>query len=182
MYIHVGTYRIAKKLQAFRNDYCLSCEARRVSFGERSFEVVHVFFIPLVPLGWRTRWTCDRCGSDPHERVRSSPVILGAGAVLAAFTGVVFWLLPDKSADMSAIWLWALRLGMPLAAVLMFAYAFWGPKPEGLKELLKGVRPYEDDHCPACYGPMYSVPVRHCPSCKVQCLRLGEKPRKNLMI
>ena len=55
-----GVYRWGRKLVAYRNDYCLSCAAPRLAFQHRTFDVLHAFWIPLIPIGLWKRPTTGR--------------------------------------------------------------------------------------------------------------------------
>jgi hypothetical protein len=65
-----GAYYYRRKPVAFRNDYCLSCNAPRRSIAIRSFDVGHFFWIPILPVGFWRHWVCSVCGRKPHSRKR----------------------------------------------------------------------------------------------------------------
>ena len=67
MLVIFGTYNFAKKPVAYRADYCRSCEGERLTLGVRSFDAFHLFWIPVLPLGFWTRWYCGQCQAHPHE-------------------------------------------------------------------------------------------------------------------
>jgi hypothetical protein len=72
MEIVVGRYRFAQRVLAFRRDFCLSCDSERVAYLVRSFDALHLYWVPLVPLGFLKRWTCATCKNPPHRRVKTS--------------------------------------------------------------------------------------------------------------
>jgi len=87
----VGSYSYRKTIVAYRNDYCLTCDAPRLAHRIRSLEVLHVYFIPLLPLGFFRNWKCSACGADPHVSVRTSKVMkwMGVGVLaVLAFAGL----------------------------------------------------------------------------------------------
>jgi hypothetical protein len=52
-----GFYRFKPKRVAFRNDFCLACAKAVRAFQVRTFDVLHVFWIPLLPV-----WHRPKCG------------------------------------------------------------------------------------------------------------------------
>jgi len=52
MLIINGIYRFRPKHVAFPNDYCLSCSQPRRSVQIRTFDTLHIFWIPILPLGF----------------------------------------------------------------------------------------------------------------------------------
>ena len=66
MLIVRGSYHFWPKRVAFRNDYCLRCQAPRRSIAIRTFDVRHLFWIPILPVGFWKRWQCEVCGQAPH--------------------------------------------------------------------------------------------------------------------
>lgn len=49
---------------AFRNDYCLARGEERRAVQVRTFDVGHIFWIPILPAGFWKRWVCTVCGKD----------------------------------------------------------------------------------------------------------------------
>src|SRR3989338_1357270 len=122
MLIVHGTYFLARKLVAYRNDYCLSCNAERMAFQRRTFDVHHIFYVPLLPLGFWKRWHCSACDRNPHE----SPRILRrsfkwAGIVLLVVASLSGWLVSTREKPGDTIVIWCMRLGGPIAV----AWALW---------------------------------------------------------
>ena len=71
MLIIHGVYHLWPKRVGFRNDYCLGCDKPRRSFAVRTFDVGHLFWIPILPVGLWKHWKCSECGRDPHVHVRT---------------------------------------------------------------------------------------------------------------
>ena len=79
MFIVFGTYRVAPKLVAYRNDWCNHCDKPVLAQQWRSFYLGHWFWIPVVPLGFYKTWRCKVCTKNPEiafalRRAVSSPV------------------------------------------------------------------------------------------------------------
>jgi hypothetical protein len=87
MFIIYGTYRLAPRLVAYRNDWCNHCDRRVLAHQWRSFYLGHLFWIPFLPLGFHKVWRCKVCAKNPRERVRTSIGRIVAG--LLAFSVVV---------------------------------------------------------------------------------------------
>ncbi len=49
LHIVFGVYHWRAKRLAFRNDYCLACGEVRRSVQLRTFDVGHIFWIPILP-------------------------------------------------------------------------------------------------------------------------------------
>jgi len=170
-----GLYKWKPRLLAFRNDYCRKCEAERLSVLIRTIDVIHVFWIPVLPVGAWSRWHCGSCGASPHQLAKTRRGFKIAGAVVFALPAVAFWFLqPD--ADVSAWWLWTLRLVLTGLALLAFWSAFrHKPEPQ-FKLRLSQVHPYESRECPFCGGYLLNLPTWHCPNCGVEHRPLAQTP------
>src|ERR1035438_6787107 len=71
MLIVRGAFHFRPKRVAFRDDYCLSCRAPRRAVAVRTFDVGHIFWIPILPVGFWRHWVCSVCGGDPHARSKA---------------------------------------------------------------------------------------------------------------
>ena len=72
----VGVYWLGTKLRAYRADYCSRCNRSVVAVQYRFFNVLHLFFVPLVPLGFSHAWQCCACGKAPPPAPRSLAAFL----------------------------------------------------------------------------------------------------------
>jgi len=84
LFIVYGVYRWKAKRVAFRNDYCLVCGEARRAVQVRTFDVGHIFWIPILPAGFWKRWVCTVCGQDPHVTTKT---IIYSGARRVHFLG-----------------------------------------------------------------------------------------------
>lgn len=161
-----GTYSWGRKLVSYRNDYCLACSAARLAFQHRTFDVHHVFFIPILPLGLWKRWHCSVCGNDPHAQVRTRRSLKWAGvAILMLFTLSGWGVSPEEKPE-DLVFIWVMRIGGPVA----IAWAIWAtlksPPDARLKDLLRTVTPIMDTSCPVCAVTlMPEEPAWRCPQC-----------------
>jgi hypothetical protein len=141
------------------------------------FDMGHLFFIPILPMGFRNRWHCTICGSNPHERARTSKVLIGFLAVLVAVMVFLFWLPPLIPASEPAT-VWGFRFGTLAAlAGLIYWLRISKPAPD-LKEKLAGVQPLPNDKCIYCQGDLDRDAA--CPTCKVQRHQIGQYLRSSI--
>ena len=91
-----GAYHFWPKRVAFRNDYCVTCDGPRRAIAVRTFDVGHVFWIPILPVGFWRHWVCSACKRNPHVTSKMGRSIKWAG---------VYWLIAISIA-FSAMWLY----------------------------------------------------------------------------
>jgi hypothetical protein len=169
-----GVHRFSRKVAGYRNDFCLNCRQNQVAEWWRSFNVGHLYWIPLIPLGTRYEWSCSVCGIDPHARVESSKgfKIFVAGffvlLTLASLTAAVVAsgnLAPDffKPSEAGSVWIAAV-----VGAVLSAATIFWATRtggPTDLSEQLQRVPRLSSEQCHYCKGKLDAE--GHCAGCDV---------------
>jgi len=164
-----GRYHWARTVLAFRNDYCLTCRAPRMAFLHRTFDVFHLFWIPILPLGFWQRWHCGVCGADPHRPVSTRVAFRWLGVALLALFAVVTW-APDVARDIPDPMLrLALRLGMAAVVPIAAWFAARSAPPEDLREKLRGITANRDGTCPRC-GTTLTVasPWYRCGKCGLE--------------
>ncbi len=166
MLIIHGTYHFFARKTGFRNDYCLSCNAKTRSFRVRTFDVLHLFWIPLLPLDFWSRWFCGTCGKRPHSNVRTRRSFKVAGLVLLVALAVIFWSLPVDPGK--AVGFWFCRLASPLGIVATFIHLRNAKRGPNLKEFLAAVEPANDFVCPICGTPLVASGIWTCPRCGIQ--------------
>ena len=167
MFVLYGVYNFARKRIGYRNDYCLSCEGQKISEQWQSFDALHLFYLPLVPLGIKKRWLCATCGNNPHMRVKSSKTFLVGGAILCLLMAFVMWTAPVGTGE-DAKGAWVMRILLPLAFIGLLVPIFKQTPAPNLSEQLKSVPPLTEDNCPYCNGRMLPGPIPQCGSCGVQ--------------
>ena len=162
-FIHYGLYHWAARAVAFRSDFCRRCDRPRVTIRLRTFDVLHVFWVPLLPLGFWRRWRCPHCGEDPHRLLRTRRGFKIAGAVCLLLLSLGAWLGPGQGEPPALVW--GMRLGWPaLLGLTLVSLARHRPEP-GLTDLLLVVRPFEGRLCPLCGGELLTAPELHCGAC-----------------
>lgn len=162
-----GLYRFRTRRVAFRNDYCLVCKqpARSVQF--RTFDAWHLFWIPLIPLGFRKRWLCTVCGREPRLYPGTRRGFKWVGFFLLLLIAPVFWIEP-LTPDI-LIFGWVVRIGAPIGAVLTLNHLLRTPKDPSLKERLATIPPASDTVCPFCASTLITLASGcSCPTCGIQ--------------
>ena len=166
MIILYGKYRLGGKRIGYRNDFCLTCESEQIAEQHRTFDLGHLFFIPVLPMGYRNHWHCATCQSNPHDRTRTSKNLIVIFAAVVGLMAVLSWVGPFIPASKDAAMIWSMRF--------LFLFGFIGlvlwirqAKPiPGLKERLSSVAPLTGDSCLYCGGGLDRESF--CGACKVR--------------
>ncbi len=164
MLIH-GLYHWRPKRIAFRADYCRSCEASRIAVLIRTIDVLHVFWIPILPLGMWSRWFCGTCGRRPHQSTRTRRGFKVAGAIALALYSAAVWMPFANDED----WMvWVLRVLLPILTVLLAASALRAPLEPDFKARLAQVAEFQGWFCPICGGNLVNFPRLYCTQCHAE--------------
>jgi hypothetical protein len=162
-----GVYYFRRKRVACRNAYCTTCRAPRFAEGLKSLVVLHLFFIPILPLGTAIRWFCSTCRREIDARRPSRPWILVAGVffgLLMTFGGIMVMIDGHE---------WEAALGCmifgPLLAIGLI-YMIKKQNYRGYVGAQKAVPPLKADCCPYCEEPVFPAETSHCYACKVDIL------------
>lgn len=165
MFFLYGSYRWGPRTTAFRNDFCVTCGGPRRALQVRTFDVIHVFWVPVLPLGFWRRWFCAVCHMPPdaHRRILGGLKALGL-ATLLLFT-FVFWALPSRPLQDVAFWLF--RIAAPIGAVVTAAHLLRSRRDHSHGERASSVLPANDQVCPFCQIPLVT-PGWRCPHCGIE--------------
>lgn len=159
-----GMYHWKPKAVAFRNDYCLGCRAPRRSVQVRTFDVIHIYWIPLLPVGLWKRWYCSICKGDPHAHPGTRRTFKWIGLAILVILSVVFWMVPMNDPGFSKE-MWIFRIAAPAVAIWTLIDLLRTPKDISLKEKLAAVMPAADTMCPTCAVPLVVGDKWRCPLC-----------------
>jgi fatty acid desaturase len=165
MIIIHGIYRWAQKRTAFRNDYCLSCEAPRKAMQIRTFNFYHLFWVPILPLGFIKRWFCMTCGSQPSYNKKTRYGFKIAGLIVLAIFAIFFWLCPVQPGDEG--FFWSFRIGAPIGLFITIIHLFRSKRDPTYIDLFRKVSRAEDTLCPFCSVALVAMPQLLCPLCGV---------------
>ena len=167
--LHLGLYHLARQRIGYRNDYCLSCAAPRLSVCLRSFDVLHLWFVPILPLGYWKRWRCATCESNPHARITTRRSLRWAGTAVLAFIALAGWMTLLEPTGNRTWFDWALRVGSTVGVVFALRAALYPPPEPNLAGLLAAVPPNLDPHCPLCRAPVVAaLPRWRCTGCRAE--------------
>jgi hypothetical protein len=164
-----GVYHFWPKKVAFRNDYCLSCEAPRRSIAVRSFDVGHVYWVPLVPVGFWRHWSCSVCRRDPHANPKARRAFKWIAMVCLVLLSAMFWSVPANP-DLEVL-PWVLRIFPMGGAIALFIQLMRTPIEPSLRERLAAILPAVDSICPFCSTPLCAGSIAAgssrwlCPAC-----------------
>jgi hypothetical protein len=137
-----------------------------MAFQHRTFDVYHVYWVPLLPLGFWRRWRCGACGSDPHANVRARRSLKWAGCAILALFALSAWAVTPAPQPAGAAFTWALRIGAPIALVFAVRATLRSPPDVRLGDVLRTVSPVTDVHCPDCREMLFpEEPAWRCPRC-----------------
>ena len=168
MLVVFGTYSFAKKPVAYRADYCRSCEGERMTFAIRSFDAFQVFWIPVLPLGFWTRWYCGQCQAHPHEAVGVSRWVRWFVGAFFLFLAVICWGAALTTEGTAGTDMWIGVAVTTIAALLSLAWAKKG-KVDSYKVLRAQVRAFDGATCPLCDGRVVrALDAEKCQECAAE--------------
>jgi len=164
MLIIHGTYHFWPRRVAFRNDYCLTCQAPRRSIAVRTLDVGHIFWIPILPVGFWKHWKCSQCGHDPHVSRKTRRSFQWAGLACLIVVSVIFWMAPVES---DPIFSWIFRVAPLAIAILLLRHLLRTPGEPSLKQRLATIPAAADIVCPFCATPLVASASGRwtCPAC-----------------
>ncbi len=147
-----GKYFLGRRVVGFRNDFCIACNTPRLAYQHRTFDLLHIFFIPLLPLGFWRRWHCSVCGNDPHANVRTRTSFKWVGTILLGLIAVLFWTVPidQEMSGEDAIYFQVIKYGAPVVFAIALFLTIRGKRAPNLKEKLLMIQPAHDTTCPLC--------------------------------
>jgi len=167
MLIIYGWYKWGKKFIGYKKDLCYRCKTKTVWHRLRYFPFVHIFWIPLLPLGVFKEWVCDQCQKSPKPSssiggsmifgILGVPILLLALLVLGAgFTG-----------DSGVLWLGLLMLCISAAIFGYMIYRIRVSRRD--KQLREATRDEQDsllhEPCLYCLGEIQLLSKPACIDC-----------------
>ena len=169
MFLIHGAYHFWPKRVAFRNDYCLTCGQASRAAAIRTFDVGHIFWIPILPVGFWKHWRCTFCGKDPHASPSTRRSFKWAGLACLVILSAGSWAAPVEGDSESLLISWAFRVAAPVGAILLFVHLLRTPRDRSLREKLATVAPADETTCPFCKTPLVSGNAARwsCPGCGV---------------
>jgi hypothetical protein len=166
MHVVLGIYHWFSRRVAFRNDFCLACAAPTRAVQISTSDVLHLYWVPVLPIGRWKRWYCTKCGNQPHHNVKTRRVFKIAGLLLLLFFATIAW-MPRVVAHETVAWI--VRVVAPLGAVATAIHiARSSPDDPSYNARQLEIVPADDTICPFCDTPLVSAPPHcYCPICQV---------------
>ena len=165
-----GTYRFQRKRVGARKDFCHACERECIAEQWQSFDCGHLFFVPLLPLGTRTRWRCSLCGKDPRARYKTKTWLRILGLIVLPFPALILFVGPDspttRPSDAAAPYGMAVIFGGAWL-ILLYSTLKRDDSPSGDRRRT-ALSPLGINSCLYCRTPLVSHPDPHCPTCGVR--------------
>jgi len=169
-----GSYKFFPKRVACKNAWCTCCEDATFAVGTRRLRFLHVFFIPVLPLGTVTDWTCRVCGRDIDARRPVGSAVAGCGiwaGALLVFLGLIPLLvavLTGRRPSTQGVWPLLLGLGIPM----MVGFSWIRRRAQrGYEATVKAIEPLNGESCPLCGGPVSDPAKPRCATCDIAIVR-----------
>ncbi len=165
----IGRYRWFPKPVAFRNDFCLRCNAATLSRAIRTVDFIHVYWIPLIPIGFWRRWFCVECNHAPSSPVRTRKVFKWIGVFLLASMAATFWFWPlEEDPEASLAMVWTYRV-VPLVLIPLVIWSIFRTPPDtSYRRERKAVEPHTDPTCPFCGHALRLRKNWRCDTCNIE--------------
>lgn len=148
------------------NAYCPVCRVPQLAVGKRSIVVLHILYIPVLPIGWRTRWYCLDENHDIGAARPSRKSILSLGIGLC-----VFFILLSIISGISGEYSTEEAIGIASLAAIIGALLIRAKSSEEHLYYKVGnelVEPLKPDYCPVCLNALNEQKNSYCSSCKVK--------------
>lgn len=173
--IHIGTYKLFKRRIGYRIDYCDTCEDYTQCDSIRHWVVLHVMWIPILPVGIGHDWVCRACKKPPRI-VDALTSIVVAVLGIAVFGGVslgvpalFLWMLTQEKSDFSGgivpAFLIAAFFSGVVAVYLVFRLRSLLRYKEAIRRARETAQSYTIDTCLDCGVALEPKPHLHCPHC-----------------
>jgi hypothetical protein len=163
-----GVYGFRPRRVAFRNDFCVQCNAARTAIRVRTFDVMHVFWVPLVPLGFFKRWLCAVCGRRPDGSRIARRVLKVAALMALAAMAVFVWGAAVPNVDPFQVTVvWAVRIATTLALAVTIWSLKEGSRDAARRQYLAALPPNNAVECPVCRARLIPGDPWRCPQCDI---------------
>jgi hypothetical protein len=159
-----GVHSYKSRIVAYRNDFCISCDAPRRAHRVRSFKAYQLYYIPVVPLGYWREWQCSECGRDPHVYPGTPRNVRWALVLLSGFFAIA-GVIASFDEQRSTATMWLMRLVFPALFFTAVWFALTKRPDRALREKLKAVSSDQDNTCALCGGALIQDHGWHCSQC-----------------
>jgi len=158
-----GIYRWAPRMTGYRDGWCNHCRQVTHALQVKTWNVFHLYWVPVLPLGRYTALHCAVCKLDPTSRVSEPPALLFIGIVCFSliFAAVMFAAFPP--ADQQTAWIVrAVMLGLIIVCAYKLRQRWKRPLPTAAAYI------YPDSLSKFCQNPL--VPMHdswYCEPCRL---------------
>ena len=178
MFFIFGTHLFGLKRYAYKYMGCSNCERARLFIQTRGFAWGHLFWIPLIPLGYQSSWNCAACAKEDNSRPTS--FVLKFVVLIALLFSFYMITIDDTPKDLGeyAI-LWQVGLGILTFWSLYETFNHFKKKK---KNQSKYMYPLPDsEYCAICDGDLEIKKngKLQCKDCKCFALDIEELPNKS---
>ncbi len=159
-----GIYHFGSKRVACRNDYCPTCGTACLAEGRRSYQVLHLFFVPVLHLGHTVRWFCPTCDRPTNQRPLEPFILLG-GAIVGVLFAILGLIILFSASD-HFTGLIVTTCGSLLAILtlrLLIQQNCYASSNRDLPEIL----PLPQAHCPYCHARTTPDQPPRCSTCAI---------------
>ena len=180
MFLIHGHYKFLPKRSAVRNVWCTVCKQPRLAIGVRSLLVIHLFWIPVLPVARVTDWVCASCRNNPKAHLTAPPSAMRWPLVLAGILLVAgLWVLLETirtGEDPLGVEDKRMSGGIASGLALLMVGALFGwqvlrqlrrTAELGFDDGKASVAPLSGDNCPLCGDLMLTRDHPRCGRCQV---------------
>jgi hypothetical protein len=166
MFIIYGVYKWGKKSIGYKKDFCGRCKSVTVWHRIRFFPVIHIIFIPLIPLGIFKTWTCSTCRQNPRGTSIVFAYILGVFAILLIFHSLLMFYsgIVDSDSDILSVGVVLLCISIVVIALMIYTIRSAKRYNRLRKGMLEGHESLLNSPCLYCNGQI-KISGRQYPSC-----------------
>lgn len=168
--MHAGLYSWFPKVVAYRPDFCMVCRQATRSVQKRTFDVMHIWWVPAVPFGFIWRWYCTRCHKDPRFTGKTPQGMRRLGtAVLAFLTVALTFDLPTKSSAQDFVFLWTVWVALLIGTFVALFVTLKPGDDVNLQRELRALKEETGPMCGLCESPLvFSGGDTRCSVCRVR--------------
>jgi len=163
-----GIRTLKQRVVAYRNDFCVSCESPRRAHRIRSIKFLHIFFIPVLPIGFWYQWKCSVCGRHPHHVQQATSGWKKVAVMLLGMVTAVVWVSPGSETGNSPLVTWLLRIVFTIVFPIALWFLFKPHSYVRLMDDLKKVEPAQEHLCPFCNASIVIDRGWRCSGCGVE--------------
>jgi len=178
MFFIFGTHLFGLRRYAYKYMMCSNCDMSRLFIQTRGFAWGHLFWIPLIPLGYHYSWHCASCAKENNK----TPISFVFKLIMLLALSVIFYILTlgqeiTVPVDKSIIW-WQVGVG---SLLLWSIYETFNHFKKKEKNKHKYMLPLPDkEYCAICDGELETTEKGklQCTDCKCFALGLSEDELK----